>query len=66
MKWPWKRLAEAKAQVIEAEAQAVQAEQNFKSTMRVQHRVSESLAALFYQAHQNRIVENIQKVARGQ
>lgn len=64
--WPWKRVAESGAQAQKAKAEAEVARREYEKTVQTGSKVSEALAALFYHAEQNRIVENIQKVARGQ
>lgn len=58
MKWPWTRVGEAKAQTEQAKAV-------YEQAIRNRYQVKQVLAALEYHAEQNRIVESIQKVARG-
>lgn len=65
MKWPWKRIAEGKDRAEQAEVQAEAARAEYNKTVQNGRLVSETLAALFYHAEKNRIVESIQKVARG-
>lgn len=72
MKFPWKRIADAKAQTAEEQAKAAAAHEQvegakaeYEKTLRTGFTVSAALSALFYHAEQNQIIENIQKVARG-
>lgn len=65
MIWPWKRTDETQSKIVEAEAQAAEAEHEYEKTVETQNRVAEVLAMFFYHAEKNRIIENLHKVARG-
>lgn len=73
MRFPWKRIADAKALTMEAQEsashaceQVEQAKAQYEATLRTGSVVREALAALFYHAEKNHIIESMQKVVRGQ
>lgn len=65
MKWPWTQSAKVRDQLAKAEAQAIEAQAEYAKTVQSDSVVSDVLRMFFYHAEKNRIVENIQKVARG-
>lgn len=67
MKWRRKKdRVNLQEQLAKADAQANQAEQEFHKTVSDRGKVADVLAMFFYHAEKNQIIENIQKVARGQ
>lgn len=65
MRWPWKRLAEAKAHIDEAEVETEVAKKQFERTIADAVRIASALSTLFAHAERNEFSEKIQKVARG-
>lgn len=65
MRWPWHHTADIKAKSAKADDQVEQAKAEYEATIQFTARVSSALSFLTYHAEQNRIMESIQKVARG-
>lgn len=66
MKWRRKDRVNLQERLAKADAQADRAKEEFHKTIKDSGKVADVLAMFFYHAEKNQIIENIQKVARGQ